>query len=104
MKRINTNEIVKLIQIGKVIIVFHGVGCFNCKLMQPIIESLEPIFPHIKFYSLNVDLHPHLIQSYKITTLPTLLLFRHGKMLQTIEGVKSLQILKKLIDQTLNYA
>ena len=104
MKNITANDITKLTQSGKVIIVFHGIGCLNCKIMQPIIDNLELAFPHIKFYRVNIDLHPHLLQTYKINSLPTLLPFHHGKMLPAIIGVKTLRTIKRIIDQTLNYA
>jgi len=104
MKNINANEIVKLTKTGKVIVIFHGIGCLNCKMMHPTIENLALAFPDIQFYRVNVDLYPHLIQTYKINSLPTLLPFRHGQMLPAIVGVKTLQTLKNLINQTLNYA
>ena len=104
MKNITANDINQLIQSEKVILVFHGNGCINCKIMQPIIDSLENTFPNIRFYRINVDLYPHLIQTYKITSLPTLLPFRHGQILPAIIGIKTVQILKKTIEQTLNYA
>ena len=104
MKNINANAISRLTKSGKVIIVFYGTGCINCKIMQPTIEKLEPLFPDVMFYHVNVDLYPHLIQSYKINSLPTLLPFYHGQSLSAIIGVKSFQVLKKLIHQTLYIA
>lgn len=104
MKNINANDIAKVILNGKVIIMFYGIGCMNCKIMQPIIDKVELHFSSVTFYRINVDLYPHLLQSYKITSLPTIIPFRNGQNLSPIIGVKSLNILEKLIDQSLNYA
>ncbi|MCM1404222.1 MAG: thioredoxin family protein [Prevotella sp.] len=89
---------------GKVVIEFYGTGCLNCQMMTPIINQLEHDFPDIRFYRVNADQYPNLIQKYHITSLPTLLMFRQGQMLPPIVGIKPLQVMQRLIDQTLNYA
>ena len=74
----------------------------NCKIMQPVVDKLEPLFPDISFYCINIDLHPHIMQRYKITFLPTIIPFRNGQNLPAIIGVKSFDILKKSIEESFN--
>ena len=104
MENIDTTDFTTLTAAGKVVIEFYGTGCFNCQMMTPILNNLERAFPDVRFYRVNADQYPSLVQKYQVTSLPTLLLFRHGQMLPAIIGVKPLQTLQKLIDQTLNYA
>ena len=89
---------------GKVVVEFYGNGCFNCQMMAPILSNVEYAFPDVRFYRVNADYYPDLVQKYQVTSLPTLLLFRHGQILPAIVGVKPAQTLQHLIDQTLNYA
>lgn len=104
MENIQAKNITTLTRTGKVVLIFHETGCFNCKIMQPIFIELEQAFPLVKFYLINIDRYPHLAQTYQITSLPTLIPFRHGQKLPCISGLKSYTVLKKIIDKSLNYA
>ncbi len=104
MKNLNANEITEQLSKGKIVLEIYSTGCLNCQIMTPILNNLEKDFTQIKFYQINADKFPILLQKYKITSLPTLLLFRYGQFLTSIVGVKHPQLLKRIIDQTLNYA
>ncbi|MCQ2382295.1 MAG: thioredoxin family protein [Clostridia bacterium] len=89
---------------GKVVIEFYGNGCLNCQIMSPIINNLEHMMPDVNFYRVNADEYPNLVHQYQIISIPSLLLFRDGKLLSRITGVKSQLSLQMLIEDTLNYA
>ena len=89
---------------GKVIIEFYGEGCFNCQLMTPVLKNLERIMSDVRFYRINADYHPKLVQQYQVTSLPSLIHFRDGRMLSTIVGQKSQLALQMMIEDILNYA
>lgn len=103
MINIIANDISQVITNGKVVLEVYSSGCLNCQIMSPILSNLEKDFPGISFCQINADITPDLIQKYKIMSLPTLLIFRHGQLLRTITGVKHPQLLKTIIGQTLNY-
>lgn len=89
---------------GKVIIEFYGNGCLNCQMVAPIISNLEREFPYIRFYRINADLRPDLVQKYQVTSIPSLLLFRNGQKVSTIIGAKPYHILRMMITDALAYA
>ena len=89
---------------GKVIIEFYEDNCFNCQMMQPILKELEFLFPDIRFYRVNTDIHRDLINYYHITSLPTLVLLHNGQRLAKIIGSKSLSVLQREINKILNCA
>ncbi len=89
---------------GKVIIEFYEDNCFNCQMMQPILKELEVLFPDIRFYRVNTDIHRDLVNYYHITSLPTLVLLHNGQQLAKIVGSKSLSVLQREINKILNYA
>ena len=89
---------------GKVVIEFYGDGCLNCQMMAPILKNLEQTMPGVRFYRVNADYHPELVRQYQITSLPSLLLFRNGRKLSTIIGMKSQLTVQMLIEDILNYA
>ena len=51
---------------GKVVIEFYGNGCLNCQMMEPIMHELETTMPDIRFYHINADNSPDLVQKYQI--------------------------------------
>ncbi|MBQ7974051.1 MAG: thioredoxin family protein [Clostridia bacterium] len=104
MKNISGFEFSSVIKSGKVVVIFYGTGCLNCKIMQSTFNEIESTFPNVNFYKINADRYFNLMQMYRINSLPTMLLFRHGKMLPPIVGVKTLSTLKTLINNSLNYA
>lgn len=88
----------------KVVIEFYSNGCLNCQILSPIINNLEKIMPEVRFFRINADDNPDLVQKYQITSLPTLLLFRDGELLSKIVGIKSQLTLHMLIEDALQYA
>ena len=104
MENLTAADFATVTATGKVVVEFYGAGCMNCQMMAPILGNLESMFPEVRFYRLNADQSPALLQKYQVTSIPTLLLFRHGQSLPAIVGVKPAGTLARLIDQTLNYA
>lgn len=82
---------------GNVVIEFYSEGCINCQMMTPIINNLEHSFHNIRFYRINADQRPDLVQKYRVTSIPSLLLFQNGRKITTIVGAKPEHILHKII-------
>ena len=104
MENLYTTDINLLTRTGKTVIEFYGNGCLNCQIMTPILNKLEQVMSDIKFYRINVDMYHDLAQKYQITSIPSLVLFRDGKKLSTIVGVKPQLTLQMIIQDVLNYA
>ena len=47
----------------------------------------EPLTGKIKFFKVNIDESPGLAQNYQIEAVPTVLLFRDGKLADRITGL-----------------
>ena len=102
METLHTEDLAQIVRTGKFVIEFYGNGCLNCQMMAPLLSNLEQILPDIHFYRINADDYPALVRKYQLNSLPSLLLFRNGKMLSTIVGIKQLLTLQKLIETKLN--
>jgi thioredoxin 1 len=62
--------------------------------MTPVIEDLAAAFAGQATVSkVNVDDHPHLAVQYGIRSIPTLLLFKDGQIVDQMVGVVSKQVL-----------
>ncbi len=79
---------------------FYATWCGPCRTMHPVLEQLkEQLGEHIRIIKLDVDKNQNLSMSYRVQSVPTLMLFRHGEILWRQSGAMSLNDLKSLISQ-----
>ncbi len=77
---------------------FFAEWCGPCKMMSPILQQLKTkLGDEVNIIKIDVDKNPGASQAYKIQSVPTLMLFRDGKMLWRQSGVPSLAQLEKLL-------
>ncbi|MFQ6084525.1 MAG: thioredoxin [Candidatus Aminicenantia bacterium] len=70
-----------------VLIDFWAVWCGPCRMIAPIVEELaEQYEGKLKVGKLDVDNNPQIAAKYGIRSIPTLLLFREGKVVEQIVG------------------
>lgn len=71
-----------------VLVDFWASWCGPCKILLPIIEELAEELTHAKVCKVNVDEQGALAEKFNIMTIPTLLVFKDGKVINTSVGVK----------------
>jgi thioredoxin 1 len=72
---------------GLVITDFWAEWCMPCKRIAPILEELATEYAgKLKVTKLDVDSNPVTPEKYEITGIPTLLVFKDGKLADTIVG------------------
>ncbi|MCE9586654.1 thioredoxin [Candidatus Uhrbacteria bacterium] len=82
-----------------VLVDFWAEWCGPCRVMGPIVEEIasETDESKLKVGKLNVDENMHLSTEYRILSIPTMLVFKDGKPVDTIVGSMSKQdLLAKL--------
>jgi len=85
-----------------VLVDFWAEWCGPCKQIGPILEELaESKKDKLKILKLNVDLNPQTPQKFNVRGIPTLLLFKDGKLLDTKVGSLSRLALDAWLDQIL---
>jgi len=76
--------------------------CGPCRLVSPIIEELSRDYVgRIVFGKLNVDDNREVSTKYNIMSIPTLLVFKNGKLVDTIIGAMPRQTLEQKITRHL---
>ena len=77
--------------------------CGPCLMVAPIIEELAKEYAgKIVFGKLNVDENPITASRYQIMSIPTLLVFRNGKLVATIIGAMPKEMLEARITRFLH--
>jgi thioredoxin 1 len=76
--------------------------CYPCKMVAPIVEELASEYKgKVVFGKLNVDENPATAETFDVMAIPTLLVFRNGKLADRIVGALPKGPLKSKIDQIL---
>jgi thioredoxin 1 len=66
---------------------FWAVWCGPCRLIAPIVEELARQYEgKLKVYKVDVDQEQSLAMQYGIMSIPTLLLFKNGQVVEQIVG------------------
>jgi thioredoxin 1 len=87
---------------GVVLVDFYADWCGPCKMLTPILDSLAETFKDkVSFVKLDVDSSPKITNSFQITSVPTLILFKDGKEMQRFIGLKDFETFRKNIQQAL---
>jgi len=95
----------KKIKSGTVLVDFHATWCMPCKMMAPILNDLaEEVDANVTISKLDVDVARKTASKYSVRSVPTMILFRNGKEIKRITGVKTKEYLLREIDRvvTLN--
>jgi len=85
-----------------VLVDFWAEWCMPCQMMNPIINDLSQEFEgKIKIGKLNVDDAPNIASSFRIDAIPTLILFKNGKIFKKIIGVQTKESIRQIINDAL---
>jgi thioredoxin 1 len=84
---------------GLVLVDFWAEWCPPCRKLTPVIEALADEFAgRVKVVKLNVDEAPEVAGRYGITSIPTLLLFRGGQVVDQHVGFRPREELKSILE------
>jgi len=67
---------------GLVLVDFYATWCGPCKMMHPIIEKISQQYPDLKIIKVDVDKHESVAREYSVMSIPTLILFKDGNMIE----------------------
>lgn len=81
-----------------VIIDFSATWCGPCKMMIPILDQVkDEMGENVKIIKIDVDKNKALADAYFVQGVPTLMIFKSGKMLWRESGVRQASELVSLV-------
>ena len=79
-----------------VLVDFWAAWCGPCKMLAPILEELDGVAP-CKIVKVDVDENRALALQYAVASIPTLLVFRNGQLVNRSVGLISREDVLKLV-------
>lgn len=85
-----------------VLIDFHAEWCGPCKTLAPIIKEVsKSMNGKIRIVKIDVDKNQAIAQRFQVRGVPTLALFKNGKMIWSASGVRTKHEIITTIEQYL---
>ncbi len=87
---------------GLVVVDFTAQWCGPCKLVAPLMDRLANDYAdRLQVYKLDLDANQSLAKRLGIRSIPAVMLFKKGELLETLVGVKPYEIFTGAVDQHL---
>ena len=98
VKKVNFLEFHEELNKGTVFVDFYADWCGPCKMLAPFVEEASEQVSDVTFLKVNVDSEPELASEFGIMSIPTLMIFKNGKLVAKDMGFKPLNQLLHFIN------
>jgi len=96
-----TEEVIR--HSGPVLVDCWAPWCGPCRMVAPVLEQLaEEYAGRIKIAKLNVDENPVTASQFSVQSIPTMVLFKNGKLVDTLVGALPKEEIEKIIRRVLS--
>ena len=100
VENINDNNFINFIENNPIVVVdCWAAWCFPCRVLSPIIEELANENKDIIFAKLNVDENRETPIKYGIMSIPTLLYFKDGKLVDKTIGALPKEAIRNRLEK-----
>ena len=85
-----------------VLVDFWASWCGPCRMIAPFIEQLADEYEgKVAFMKVNVDEQPERCEKYRVSSIPNLVLFKDGDVVEQSAGARPKALIAAMIDQVL---
>lgn len=98
LKHVDDSNFAQLTAKGVVLVDFYAEWCGPCHMQTPILESLaKEMSDQVSILKLDIDKSQRTTASFQVTSVPTMILFKDGREVKRIVGLRDADTLKGII-------
>ena len=102
VKHFKDSDFKEEIKKGVVLIDFFASWCGPCRMLAPIIEEVAGHFQDkATIAKVDIDTEQKIAAEYQVTSVPTMILFKDGKEIQRLVGLRDAESIIELINGAL---
>lgn len=91
----------ELVKEGNVLVDFYASWCGPCKMLGPVLEALAEERKDLKIIKVNVDENEELAGRFSVMSIPTIYLYKDGKIVSERKGFSTKEMLNDWINKSL---
>lgn len=98
MKHLTDADFSKETAKGVTLVDFHANWCGPCRMLAPVLEQVaKDLQGKAVIAKVDIDTESNTAAQFQITSVPTMILFKDGKEVKRIIGLKNAEAIKELI-------
>lgn len=84
---------------GVYLVDFYATWCGPCMMLAPVLDEISNSRAGYNIVKVDVDQNPHLSNELKIDTIPTICIYKDGKLMEKQVGFKNKEQIIELIEK-----
>lgn len=102
MKHLKDTNFFSEIEHGVTLVDFHANWCAPCRMLAPLLEQVaKEIKGKATIAKIDIDSEQKTASHFQITSVPTLILFKNGKEVNRMIGLRNADAIKDFIESAL---
>lgn len=98
MKKLTEDNFDKEIKEGVTLVDFYADWCGPCRMLAPVLEKVsKEVGAHASIGKLDIDRAQRIASSYQVTSIPTMILFKDGKEIGRLVGLRDADTIKEFV-------
>jgi len=81
-----------------VLVDFWASWCGPCRMVSPVVEEIAAENEDIKVGKVDIDAQPELAGAFRVMSIPTLMVFKGGKLSKSVVGARPKAAILSMLD------